>query len=1107
MTTSSLKLLFSFQKPGLHLALSKRGKQLLLLFLVFIAGLPLHATNYTSIGNGDWSSPGSWSPAGIPGVNDNVIINGHSLQIAAGTSCRSLTFNTAAAPSELHLRDGISFAISQAITVNSPGGSFKNVFNIGNAQVITGSLVINGGSTQQIGMVQVEKGTLEIKGNLSFNNNATAKLLFSSSGTLQIGGVLGTNGNLDFGPAGVVVFNGVAAQTIPVGYVYQDILIENMAGVKLGGDLFSGSVLGSIGINKGNLNLNGFTLSGNGTNVLAVENGASIIVPANSGFPTGFNEVNLKAVSEVIYQGGNQAIAPLNYSRITLKGSGSTKTLSRSCSIASMLVLDAGVEFVMDTCQVTGIGAAIINGYVKTAQPNGLIGLKAAFNNSGGLTLGSASTVEYNMNGNQLITSRNDYKDLVISNGGEKTILGNITIKGKLTVEAGAVLNTAAFQVVGLKTPKGSIEINGTIRTSRPEGLSGSTRTAFHNFLGPIALGPGSTVEYNAAGSGVQVITSRSDYQHIVLTNNRMKALQGDITIAGKLLVSREALLSLDDFQVMEKAGSNAEVEVKGSVALTNPYGFSGSTTTAIHSNLTLLPLGIYSNIIYDAMGPQSVTALNYGGITINNMDVKTVLGDITVRNFLQIDQDATLDMESYQILYEQIAGIKPYIAINGTFRTSKSKGFCGRSHASIVTQFKDIWLNTNSTIVYYGFNQTVSGRNDYGNLVIESGQTKVLDGPAVINTSLDLAGGSLTIGDYSLTIEASAEIFNVSGASYIVQNGSGRLFQKNIGTDWDGKTGEVLFPIGTPLSYTPLYLTNNGPNNNFSALVTTGVTTDGVILNPDWAVDRTWDVNLETSNGVPDVNLRFQWNSGDENIQFDRTKAAVAQSGSASWTWITPFGQADGAEPFTVTANGLTTFSAFVVASNYAAQVLPVSLTYFRVNRTAEGAVLQWNTATEKNNKGFDIQLSADGRNFETVGFVASLNGNSSGSQTYEYRDLQGGKTGLWYYRLKQTDYDGMVAFYGPKVMDFGKLKEWGNVYPNPFREQFTLELSAASVGQVDLTLVDLTGKLVHRSQQELVKGQNLLPVRLSADYPAGIYLLTAKTGSQIYTTRLIKD
>src|SRR5690606_6034315 len=77
----------------------------------------------------------------------------------------------------------------------------------------------------------------------------------------------------------------------------------------------------------------------------------------------------------------------------------------------------------------------------------------------------------------------------------------------------------------------------------------------------------------------------------------------------------------------------------------------------------------------------------------------------------------------------------------------------------------------------------------------------------------------------------------------------------------------------------------------------------------------------------------------------------------------------------------------------------LPVSLMSFEGKRSPEGIVLDWKTASEKNNDRFEIQRSPDGKTFERIGTVAG-NGNSSNVISYAFTDKSPGN-GINYYRL----------------------------------------------------------------------------------------------------------
>jgi hypothetical protein len=100
----------------------------------------------------------------------------------------------------------------------------------------------------------------------------------------------------------------------------------------------------------------------------------------------------------------------------------------------------------------------------------------------------------------------------------------------------------------------------------------------------------------------------------------------------------------------------------------------------------------------------------------------------------------------------------------------------------------------------------------------------------------------------------------------------------------------------------------------------------------------------------------------------------------------------------------------------------LPVELVSFTAAKRNGEVALAWETASEQNNTGFEVQSSVDGKNFEAVAFVASKNGNATSLQRYAYSHKTAGKEGLVYYRLKQVDMDGTVEYFTAKVVDLGR-------------------------------------------------------------------------------------
>jgi len=114
----------------------------------------------------------------------------------------------------------------------------------------------------------------------------------------------------------------------------------------------------------------------------------------------------------------------------------------------------------------------------------------------------------------------------------------------------------------------------------------------------------------------------------------------------------------------------------------------------------------------------------------------------------------------------------------------------------------------------------------------------------------------------------------------------------------------------------------------------------------------------------------------------------------------------------------------------------LPVELTSFTAKVSGGKVQLDWTTATEINNSGFDIERSFDGSTFTSVGFVKG-NGTTTEPREYSFIDkFEFKATQSIYYRLKQFDYDGSVNYSNiiSVVVEMPLEYSLDQNYPNPF-------------------------------------------------------------------------
>lgn len=158
---------------------------------------------------------------------------------------------------------------------------------------------------------------------------------------------------------------------------------------------------------------------------------------------------------------------------------------------------------------------------------------------------------------------------------------------------------------------------------------------------------------------------------------------------------------------------------------------------------------------------------------------------------------------------------------------------------------------------------------------------------------------------------------------------------------------------------------------------------------------------------------------------------------------------------PFTAPSTALATHLqrlAWRTVTNYpksGVSILPVVWRDFTAEEYNGSIELNWQLEEEQDNKGFEIEYSMDGRNWNNIGFIPS-NGTTSNSHDLEYRFLHNEtRNGTHYYRLKQIDFD--LSFDYSKIIsiELNKLSEI-SIYPNPA----TNELFIEGVNQIDATM-----------------------------------------------------
>ena len=256
-------------------------------------------------------------------------------------------------------------------------------------------------------------------------------------------------------------------------------------------------------------------------------------------------------------------------------------------------------------------------------------------------------------------------------------------------------------------------------------------------------------------------------------------------------------------------------------------------------------------------------------------------------------------------------------------------------------------------------------------------------------------------------------------------------------------------------------------------------------------------------------------WENAYANNFELQTASTEAEVTADKWTTIATSAKNDAYfNEIGVTASGRyfrvmakTGFGGFSIRefALFAGTPLPVSLTSFTATPQAGVVAINWATASEQNNAGFEVQRSADGISFTTLAHVAAA-GNSQTAKLYRYLDNLPLRT-LGYYRLKQTDLDGTTTYSPAVSVRSGESRAASafSLYPNPTTDLAIAHWETTGSGVGQWTLTNMLGQIVHQQEFTVEAGNNQQAIDLRA-YPTGSYVLTLQAAGQVLHRQLVQ-
>jgi hypothetical protein len=185
----------------------------------------------------------------------------------------------------------------------------------------------------------------------------------------------------------------------------------------------------------------------------------------------------------------------------------------------------------------------------------------------------------------------------------------------------------------------------------------------------------------------------------------------------------------------------------------------------------------------------------------------------------------------------------------------------------------------------------------------------------------------------------------------------------------------------------------------------------------------------------------------------------------------------------------------------------VPVELTIFKAKVELEKIILEWQTATELNNFGFDIERKDSLIDWQKIGFLKG-HGNSTIPNEYSFSDNSIKECDKYKYRLKQKDYNGEFKYYPELEVSINQLPGYYKLsqnYPNPFNPSTTINYQIPKAGNVTIKVYDILGNEVVSLVNENKVIGNYSVTFNGENLPSGIYIYKLISNGFVFINKMM--
>ncbi len=512
------------------------------------------------------------------------------------------------------------------------------------------------------------------------------------------------------------------------------------------------------------------------------------------------------------------------------------------------------------------------------------------------------------------------------------------------------------------------------------------------------------------------------------------------------------------------------------------------------------------SQTIYSGAGAQEIRGVTggYGNLRITGTGVKSLAGTTLVKGSLVIDNVAGTPSLDVSISNFQLSVMGDWTSYNESAFNERSGLVLFNGTTSGQT------ISTSGAAGEQFFNWTIS-KTTVNSLVTMNSGVQVANNLALNTGIIDLNANQLTLLNPATTALSTNSTFSTLRHIRSERTDNLSRVRWDIGTT----TGAHLVPFGTTAAYTPFTFDLLSGDAGSVTMSTYGTPPDNLpwpsaptavtslnsymnLLSPDnrdATVDRFWQID---PTGTPTAALTFGYADFELPISpYDDPLTLRAQRWSASGQLWEDQIEGSGIA-YSATADVVTAFGPFTLTN--VLSPLPVEWLRFTARAEAGKVLLDWTTASERDNALFTVLRSKDAVSYEEI---AQIPGSGTIGLPVDYRAVDDRPwMGTSYYKLRQTDSNGAWSETDAVPVRFGMEAPLPGLFPNPVRDvAYLLNLPQ---GTADILVSDATGRLMMSLRKDDDADRFEFDAR---QLPAGAYFVTVRSGQAQSTLRLIRD